>query len=103
MVESSALPGAAEDTEDGLDRILSSEPSPEFAALVAEEFRRRLNALGDEKLKQVALMRMEGYSDEETARHLGCTRRTIQRRLELIREEGRKESGSDVTARGPGG
>ena len=36
-------------------------------------------------LRQVALMRMEGYSNEEIARHLDCGIRTLTRKLEIIR------------------
>ena len=43
---------AVDDEGDGnpLDRIIGSEPSPEFAAMVAEEYIRRLDELGDETL-----------------------------------------------------
>jgi DNA-directed RNA polymerase specialized sigma24 family protein len=76
--------GASETQE--LDRIVGKEPSPEFAAQVAEEFRRLLDALGDEALCQVALARMEGETNDEIATRLGCARRTVARRIELIRK-----------------
>jgi len=37
-----------------LDRIIGSEPSPEFAAMVAEEYCRRLEGLGDDTLRRIA-------------------------------------------------
>ncbi len=70
----------------GLERIAAQGPSPEFAALMAEECGRLLDALGDEDLRQVALSRMEGYSNDEIAEQLGCARRTVARRLDLIRK-----------------
>lgn len=70
----------------GLDLLAGPEPSPEFAAMVAEEFRRLLDALEDDGLREVALRRMEGYTCDEIAEHLGCARRTIARRLDLIRK-----------------
>jgi DNA-directed RNA polymerase specialized sigma24 family protein len=71
--------------EGGLARAIGREPTPEFAAQVAEECRRLLDRLGDETLRRVALRRMEGYTDEEIAGLLGCTRRTIVRKLDRIR------------------
>jgi DNA-directed RNA polymerase specialized sigma24 family protein len=69
----------------GLDFIAGSEPTPEFAAIVAEEYQRLLDALDDDGLRQVAISRMEGYTCDEIAAQLGCARRTVARRLDLIR------------------
>ena len=69
----------------GLDLVAGSDPSPEFAAMVAEEFQRLLDALQDDGLRDVAVRRMEGYTSDEIAEHLGCARRTVARRLDLIR------------------
>jgi DNA-directed RNA polymerase specialized sigma24 family protein len=68
------------------EQVVGSEPSPDFAAMVAEEYTRLLDALGDDSLRQVALDRMEGYTSDEIAGRLGCARRTVARRLDLIRE-----------------
>jgi DNA-directed RNA polymerase specialized sigma24 family protein len=70
----------------GLERIAADGPTPEFAAMMAEECRRLLDALDDESLKQVAVSRMEGYNNDEIAEQLGCARRTVARRLDLIRK-----------------
>jgi DNA-directed RNA polymerase specialized sigma24 family protein len=69
----------------GLAEVVGREPSPDFAAMVAEEYRRLLDRLGDDALRQVALWRMEGYTSDEIAERLGCARRTVARRLDLIR------------------
>ena len=61
-------------------------PTPEFAAMVAEECRHRLDGLRDETLRRVALLKMEGYTNEEVADRLGCGLRTVVRKLELIRK-----------------
>ena len=74
-----------------LDQILSREPTPEFAAQVAEEYRRLLDSLGGKELESVALWRMEGYSNDEIAGKLGCTPRTVERKLHIIRGLWEKE------------
>jgi DNA-directed RNA polymerase specialized sigma24 family protein len=79
-----AAPAGA-DEDDVLDQVLSREPSPEFAAQMAEEYRRLLRVLGDPELEAVALWRMEGYSVEEIAGRLGFAPRSVKRKLQLIR------------------
>ena len=71
----------------GLDELIGPEPTPEFAALVAEEYERRLDGLGDEMLRQIVEDKMAGYDNDEIALRLGCSRSSIQRKLALIRQE----------------
>ena len=73
------------EAELALEEALSREPSPEFAAGVADECRRLLDCLGDRELQAVALLRLEGYSVEEVAEKLGPAPRSIKRKLQLIR------------------
>jgi DNA-directed RNA polymerase specialized sigma24 family protein len=61
------------------------EPTPEFAAQVAEEYRRLLDRLDSPELRNVAVWKMEGYSNEEIAAKLGCVARTVERKLRAIR------------------
>jgi DNA-directed RNA polymerase specialized sigma24 family protein len=74
------------DGEVGLAAVASQEPTPEFAALVAEEYRLLLRRLDDVKLQAVAVAKMEGHSNEELATQMGCSVSTIERKLKLIRE-----------------
>ena len=71
---------------DGLEQVVGREPTPAFAAMIADECRHLLESLGDETLRRIALLRMEGYSDPEIAANLGCGLRTVGRKLELIRK-----------------
>jgi RNA polymerase sigma factor (sigma-70 family) len=68
-----------------LEQILGPEPSPEFAALVAEEFRRLLALLDSVELEAVAVAKLEGCTTAEVAEKVGCAPRTVERRLRLIR------------------
>ena len=79
--------GAAtpEGREAGLDEVIGAEPTPDFAAQVAEEYRRLLDLLDSDELRLIAVSRMEGYSTEEIAGRLGCAPRTVERKLQRIR------------------
>ena len=54
-----------------LDRVIGSEPTPEFAAILTEDYQRLIDGLGDDGLRQVAVWRMEGYANDEIASRLG--------------------------------
>jgi DNA-directed RNA polymerase specialized sigma24 family protein len=67
------------------DEILGAEPTPELAAQMADQCRRLLDRLGEETLRSVALWRMEGFTNTEIARRLGCVPQTVERKLRAIR------------------
>ncbi len=69
-----------------LAEVAGAEPSPEFAALVADESRRLFEALSDDSLRQVVRLRLEGYTNEEIAAALDSGLRTVERKLALIRK-----------------
>lgn len=73
------------------EEIIGQEPTPEFAALMADQCRRLLECLGDEGLRSVALWKMEGFTNEEVAAKLGCVPRTVERKLQMIRDIWEKE------------
>jgi DNA-directed RNA polymerase specialized sigma24 family protein len=78
------------DTGDGrehqaLEDLVGREPSPEFALLVAEQCQRLLDRLGDSALATVAQLKLECWTNAEIAEQAGCSLRTVERRLELIR------------------
>ena len=69
-----------------LGNIAAPEPNPQDLAIMTEQFQRLLDLLGDETLRQIALWRLEGHSNDEIAEQLGSSRRTVANRLTLIRE-----------------
>jgi DNA-directed RNA polymerase specialized sigma24 family protein len=71
--------------ETDISQLVGKDPTPEFAAQVAEEFERLLDRLGDPGLRAVAVWKMEGYTSEEIAVKLSCAARTVERKLRLIR------------------
>lgn len=73
------------DDNEALSNLASAEPTPELAAQVAEQCERLLAALGDADLRQIAVQKMEGFTNEEIAAGRGCAVRTVERKLRLIR------------------
>jgi DNA-directed RNA polymerase specialized sigma24 family protein len=75
-----------EEGDGALAAVVGQEPTPEFAASVAEECQRLLDKLGDNDLRAIAVWQMEGHTVDEIAAKCGRSSRTVARKLELIRE-----------------
>lgn len=69
-----------------LERMVDTAPSPDAAAIMAEQAEALLARLKDADLRAVAIMRLAGHTNEEIAAELGYTRRTIQRMLSMIKD-----------------
>ena len=72
--------------DEGMAQFLSREPTPEAAAQFAEAVERLLDDLEDTTLKTIALRRLEGHSSQEIGAELGISARSVDRKLEAIRE-----------------
>lgn len=83
--ESDFFKGLDEAARVRIDHIVGNEPTPEFAAQIAEECRRLLDQLNDPTLTMVAVAKMEGYTNEEIAARLQVKTRTVERKLGVIR------------------
>ena len=83
--------GSSETGHQGLAQAADDGPSPEFAAVMVEQYQRLLDQLADDDLRTLALAKMEGYSNQEIAAKIGCSVRTIERRLKLIRDAWKEE------------
>ncbi|MFK7821577.1 MAG: ECF-type sigma factor [Planctomycetaceae bacterium] len=70
----------------GFDRFEGQSTTPDFVAELAEESKRQLTKLGDKTLEKIALLKMEGYTNDEIAAKLETTTRTVERKLQRIRE-----------------
>ena len=69
----------------GFDDLPSDDPTPEEAALLAEEVETLLARLHDPLLRQLAVWKLEGYTNAEIAARLDCSEPTVRRRLAIIR------------------
>jgi DNA-directed RNA polymerase specialized sigma24 family protein len=80
-----------------VDGALGPEASPALAAQMADELERLAARLTDESLRNVMFWKMDGWTNREIAWRLGCTEKTVERKLRSIRriwgEEGVDERG----------
>jgi RNA polymerase sigma factor (sigma-70 family) len=68
-----------------VERLLTREPTPEEAAEMADECRRLLDLLTEPELRQIAMWKVEGFTNEEIASRLDCVPRTVERKVSRIR------------------
>ncbi len=83
--ESALAHGRDEGTDGGLAQVIGDAPTPEFAAMLAEQCARLLGCLNDD-LRPIALAKMEDYTNQEIAVKLDCSLSTVERGLRLIRK-----------------
>jgi DNA-directed RNA polymerase specialized sigma24 family protein len=83
--DSAFLAGSDRSEGSGMDGIAGKEPTPAFAAQVAEECHRLLDSLGDDILRRIAVWKMDGFTNEEISLKLDCSLTTVERKLRLIR------------------
>ena len=69
----------------GFDGLESDDPTPEEAAILAEEVESLLARLRDPAHRHVAVWKLEGYTNAEIARRQDCSLATVERRLAIIR------------------
>jgi DNA-directed RNA polymerase specialized sigma24 family protein len=81
-----AASAAADDSSAPGPDAAAADPDPAEAAAMAEGFDRLLAALGDDQLKDIAVAKLEGYSNAEIAGRIGKSVATVERKLKLIRE-----------------
>jgi DNA-directed RNA polymerase specialized sigma24 family protein len=70
----------------GIGGVGSVDNNPDIHAELAEACEDLLAQLGDDQLRQIALMRMDGYLVDEIAQNLTMSKRAVERRLQLIRK-----------------
>lgn len=66
---------------------IGDEPSREVFLMIQESVEEFLSHSGVGQLRGFAGAKLEGYSNAELAKRFGCSERTIERRMHLIREK----------------
>jgi DNA-directed RNA polymerase specialized sigma24 family protein len=67
------------------DNLIGKSPTPDFLVLLDEQYKRLLDKLGDARLQEIAVSRVEGYTVAEIAAKLAIGTRAVERKLQLIR------------------
>ncbi len=68
-----------------LQELIDDEIGPDFIVAIQDECQQLMEALADDKLRQIATWKLEGWTNAEVAGELGVVERTVERKLELIR------------------
>jgi RNA polymerase sigma factor (sigma-70 family) len=77
--------------DDSVIEAIGDEPSPEMVLMMQESVEEVFSHLGVGQLRELAVAKLEGYSNAELSERFGCSERTIERRLHLIREKCQQE------------
>ncbi len=75
---------AGDESISGIEEIIQRDPTPEFAAEIAEECQRLLSRLNNVE-RQTAQLKLQGLANQEVAAEMECGLRTIERRLRAVR------------------
>jgi DNA-directed RNA polymerase specialized sigma24 family protein len=77
----------------GFDEILGDAATPEVLAIAVEEYQRLMHVLDDDRLRAIAQRKLEGHRNEDIADALGLACRSIERKLQRIRQIWESELG----------
>ena len=77
--------GFAEFGDAGIKAIDGNQQTPDVLAEVSESCVQLLDAVPDDAMKKIVLLKFQGATNREVAGELNCTQRTIERKLERIR------------------
>ncbi|WP_428308159.1 ECF-type sigma factor [Lacipirellula sp.] len=68
-----------------LDWLVGDEPTPDYVVMLDEQNSRLFAQLRDDGLRLIAQCRIEGYTVPEIAVRLSISKRSVERKLQLIR------------------
>jgi DNA-directed RNA polymerase specialized sigma24 family protein len=74
---------------------IGREPSPEIVLMMLEPVEQLYCHVGVGQLKDLAVAKLEGYSNAKISERFECSERTIERRLRLILQKLQQELISD--------
>ena len=75
------------DRLDGIEGILGREPTPALAVSLSEQYEKMLDMLADGPFRNTAELKLLGYKNSEIAQKMECSVRTVDRRLNHIRNK----------------
>ncbi len=98
LVQNSMFVKLPTERSDAAQALVGYEPTPALAAEVSETCEQLLASLPDDTSRKIALLKLQSYTSDEIAEQLGCTRRTVQRKLLVIRRTWQHAGGLEVEA-----
>ena len=69
-----------------LEDMISSEPTPELLASLAEQHQHLLKTLRNDNLRRIANYKIQGYTNQEISKALQISLRTVQRKINVIQQ-----------------
>ena len=94
--ESVFIDSSGEQRSQGIGSVGGSDKSADLHVELAEACDGLLAQLPDDQLRQIAIMRMDGYLVDEIASGLELSKRAVERRLQLIRRLWSEQSEEDT-------
>ena len=74
----------------GFDKLPGKATTQTFAEKLTMEMQEQLDGLGEDSLKQIGIMKLQGFTNQEVADTLQVSERTVERKLERIRNHWKK-------------
>jgi RNA polymerase sigma factor (sigma-70 family) len=68
------------------DALLEEELRPDYLVAMSEECQRLMDRLPDDRMREIARLRLEGHTNAEIAQMLGVVERTVERKVGMIRD-----------------
>jgi len=95
LMQASAT-GGKESSFDLFANLQSAEPTALDAAMMIEDLGKLLEKLRDGNLQQIAIWKMEGYTNQEIANMINKSEPTVERKLRIIRETWLKKESTAI-------
>jgi RNA polymerase sigma factor (sigma-70 family) len=96
------FPADSGETPRGLEQVEDTGLSPQENALLHESYQRYLGGL-PEKLQPFAELYLASLTYQEIAKRLGCTERTVDRKMALVLARWRQLAAAELSHDSPGG
>lgn len=80
------LASGSDSSQFGLDDFESSDPTAETLAILKEDYERLMQTLRNDEMRNIATLKMNGYSTVEIAQQTEMSERSVRRKLNLIRD-----------------
>jgi DNA-directed RNA polymerase specialized sigma24 family protein len=85
--KAASLDALADAAGGDLRELVEREPSPDDVAAFNDSLTDALARLGDDRIREIAILKLEGHENAEIARRTNVSLSSVERKLRLIREK----------------